>query len=58
MTKEELLAQIAELKRQMAKMDRRKRTDNPRSPLYVTDYSKLTPVKAGFVHPEILAMYN
>lgn len=62
MTKEELLAQIADLKRQIARMGQHgrqhRRNDNPRSRFYVTDYSKLTPVKGGFVHPGILAMYN
>ena len=61
--KEMLLTRIAELKAQLAKLEKPKAkvnraSNNPRSPLYVTDYSRLTKVNGGYVAPEILAMYE
>ncbi len=63
-TNQSLLDKIAELKRQLASLERKpqkvvnRRSNNPRSRYYVTDYDKLTPVKGGYVHPDILEMYN
>lgn len=46
--------EIARIKKELEALNRSKvhRKD------YVVDYSKLTKVRDGYVHPEILAMYN
>ena len=57
----ELLKRIAELEKELAalSMPKKPRTSkNPRSPLYVVDYDKLTRVTGGYVHPEVLALYD
>jgi hypothetical protein len=60
----ELMKRIAELKKELAALSTPKNpkahrtSKNPRSPLYVVDYDRLTKVSGGYVDPEILAMYN
>lgn len=61
--KEMLLVRIAELKSQLAELEQpvkkvNRTSNNPRSPFYVTDYSRLVQVYNGFVAPEVLAMYE
>lgn len=61
--KEMLLAKIAELKAALAELEKPKAkvnraSNDPRSTLYVVDYTRLTPVHNGFVAPEILNTYK
>lgn len=58
---EALQARIAALTAELHRLEKVKTprgSKNPRSPLYVVDYSRLTKVNRGYVAPEILDMYK
>ena len=64
MTEKELLLQeIEKLKKKLVQCSKNPRPKKSRvpsykSPNYVVNYDALTKVCGGFVHPDILAMYN
>ena len=64
MTEQELLLQeIEKLKKKLTQYSKDPKPKKPRipsykSPNYVVNYDALTKVRGGFVHPDILTMYN
>lgn len=61
--KELLLQEIEKLKKRLMQCSKEPRPKKPRipsykSPNYVVNYDALTKVRGGFVHPDILTMYN
>lgn len=62
MSQLELLQErIRQLKAELSKLESKpkvRRSNNPRSRYYVTDYARLVPVHNGYVAPEVLDMYK